>query len=265
VTVSLRPEEYFSQATLAREQETIFRRTWQLAGLEDALHRDGDWIATSVGGRSVVVQSFGGELAAFDNVCIHRGARIRCEPRGNGTLRCAYHGWTYDARGVPVEVPNRASFPSLPPDLSLRRWQVARLGPLVFVRRAAFGPPLDAALKAPPPPLRGAPASFEAVVRANWKLVLEEALERGAELLLFPSLLVWRPDSEGTVLEHWRPTGPGSAAVTAHVFGGAGGGALDARRVANLERLQAGREEGNEPVGADERVAPFLRTYVEFL
>nr|WP_246463142.1 Rieske 2Fe-2S domain-containing protein [Nitrospirillum iridis] len=53
----------------------------------------------------VVVQNFQGVLKAFRNVCSHRYALIHDQPCGRGLLRCAYHGWVYDAAGVPIGIP----------------------------------------------------------------------------------------------------------------------------------------------------------------
>ncbi|MDG3443022.1 Rieske 2Fe-2S domain-containing protein [Nitrospirillum amazonense] len=53
----------------------------------------------------VVVQNFQGALKAFRNVCSHRYALIHDQPCGRGLLRCPYHGWVYDAAGVPIGIP----------------------------------------------------------------------------------------------------------------------------------------------------------------
>ncbi|WP_044564337.1 Rieske 2Fe-2S domain-containing protein [Azospirillum sp. B4] len=53
----------------------------------------------------VVAQNFQGALKAFRNVCSHRYALIHDQPCGRGLLRCPYHGWVYDAAGVPIGIP----------------------------------------------------------------------------------------------------------------------------------------------------------------
>lgn len=42
---------------------------------------------------------------AFDDRCVHRGASLSLGEIDGSCLRCAYHGWAYDADGVVVEVP----------------------------------------------------------------------------------------------------------------------------------------------------------------
>ena len=49
-----------------------------------------------------MVQNFQGELRAFDNVCLHRGAELQWETEGVRPLTCRYHGWGYDAGGEPA-------------------------------------------------------------------------------------------------------------------------------------------------------------------
>jgi choline monooxygenase len=62
----------------------------------------------------VVVRLDDGSLAAWHNVCQHRGARIvgesgRCQ---NGRFNCPWHGFSYDLEGTVHGVPLRPSFDS---------------------------------------------------------------------------------------------------------------------------------------------------------
>ena len=63
-------------------------------------------VAVELLGRHWVLARIGGKLAAFVDACPHRllplsGGRI-CD----ATLRCAYHGWEYDALGAAVTIPS---------------------------------------------------------------------------------------------------------------------------------------------------------------
>ena len=64
-------------------------------------------------GQSVVVTRLDdGSVAAFHNVCQHRGARL-VDGAGScptGKFRCPWHGFVYDLRGVVGAVPLRGSF-----------------------------------------------------------------------------------------------------------------------------------------------------------
>jgi phenylpropionate dioxygenase-like ring-hydroxylating dioxygenase large terminal subunit len=64
-------------------------------------------------GEDVVIWRHGTQVMAWQDLCIHRGARLSLGKVENGTLECAYHGWTYDTAGQCVKIPAHPS--QLPP------------------------------------------------------------------------------------------------------------------------------------------------------
>src|SRR5215213_10035941 len=115
MTTALEPDLYVDPAALAREQEAIFARSWQLAGHVADVAAPGRFLTVQVGVESVlVVRGDDGRLRAFRNVCRHRAARLR-EGRGDcgKALRCPYHGWTYRTDGTLIGVPEARSFSRL--------------------------------------------------------------------------------------------------------------------------------------------------------
>jgi phenylpropionate dioxygenase-like ring-hydroxylating dioxygenase large terminal subunit len=54
-------------------------------------------------------------VAAFKDLCIHRGAALSLGRISEGRLTCMYHGWQYDRTGACVHIP------SLPPGSSIPR------------------------------------------------------------------------------------------------------------------------------------------------
>lgn len=123
---------------------------WHFLTLTDALAEHGDFATTRIGAVPVVVQNFRGALKGFRNICSHRFALIHSDPAGSGLLRCPYHGWTYDADGVPTGIPFNDSDFSLNKDarreLALVPVAVDACGRFVFVRVGQAGPPLAAQL-----------------------------------------------------------------------------------------------------------------------
>lgn len=189
------PSLYTDSDVFEHERQTLFARVWQVAGFASDLAATDDYVTTEIGGKSVVVQNFDGELKAFANVCSHRFARIRCDAKGNGKLRCSYHGWIYNAEGIPYSIPSRPRFDDLQDraqvaKLALRAYDVDRCGGLIFVREQAAQEP---GMRAPS--LREFLAdsypivetmslafgrladSYEVVVSANWKATVENTLE----------------------------------------------------------------------------------------
>jgi phenylpropionate dioxygenase-like ring-hydroxylating dioxygenase large terminal subunit len=54
-------------------------------------------------------------VAAFKDLCIHRGTALSLGTINDGRLTCAYHGWEYDRSGACVRIP------ALPPGSSIPR------------------------------------------------------------------------------------------------------------------------------------------------
>ncbi|MGA1860501.1 Rieske 2Fe-2S domain-containing protein [Azospirillum sp. 11R-A] len=110
------------------------------------------FVTTRVEAVPLVAQNIKGRVVAFRNVCTHRFAVIHGEPSGCGPLRCPYHGWSFDADGVPVGLPFNPTDFQLEAEgrrrLALHPASLARCGRLVFIRVAAEGPSLEEELGA---------------------------------------------------------------------------------------------------------------------
>ncbi|MXO89931.1 aromatic ring-hydroxylating oxygenase subunit alpha [Pontixanthobacter aquaemixtae] len=100
-------EAYISREYAAQEQERLWRKVWLQAGRTEDLKKAGDFITYEIGSDSVViVLDESGDLAAYHNVCPHRGRRLVDVPSGErnacGTRKnfiCGYHGWTFGLDG----------------------------------------------------------------------------------------------------------------------------------------------------------------------
>jgi phenylpropionate dioxygenase-like ring-hydroxylating dioxygenase large terminal subunit len=179
---------YCSEEVFDRESTDIFARNWVFVGMRSAVAEHNEWIRTSVAGQSVVVQNFQGDIRCFQNVCSHRFCEIRLDEKGIGPLRCPYHGWTYDAEGVPVGIPHRPRFDGLTPEclggLALLRYRVELCGDLIFVcldadahgLRVATGDFFAEVLAISSQMERQIDAS-EWDIDCNWKILVENTLE----------------------------------------------------------------------------------------
>lgn len=95
------------------ERRAVLRRSWLIAGRSSELPSEGDWILYEGHGETVVVaRQPNGSVAAFHNVCQHRGARLTRGEASGCTRRftCPWHGWVYDTTGDLVGVPERQDF-----------------------------------------------------------------------------------------------------------------------------------------------------------
>ncbi len=136
-------DDYRDRALFDLERDHIFESNWHFAGFARDVAGHQDYLVAPVGGKSIVVQNFQGELKAFLNVCTHRFSAIRRECRGNGPLQCQYHGWVFDGRGIPSGISQIKEFDDITPqrreELALERWDTEQCGELIFVRKSGAG------------------------------------------------------------------------------------------------------------------------------
>ena len=93
---------YQDPDVLAAEQRLVFEGpVWNFLCLETDIPQTGDWRTTFVGRMPVVVvRSDTGDIAGFENRCLHRGALICFDNAGNAKdFTCVYHAWRYDLSG----------------------------------------------------------------------------------------------------------------------------------------------------------------------
>ncbi|HET7631656.1 MAG TPA: Rieske 2Fe-2S domain-containing protein [Gemmatimonadaceae bacterium] len=129
-------QRFTDPALFEREQERL-GAAWTLLAFTGELARDGDWLRTTLGGRSIFVQRFGDELRGFENVCAHRFFPLRTAERGNGPIRCGFHHWQYNKEGAAAGIPKcKEMFGCGPREVGarLRRVEVATCGALLFGR-----------------------------------------------------------------------------------------------------------------------------------
>lgn len=100
-------------------------------------------------GEDLVLWRHAGGIAAFDDRCPHRGARLSLGRVVGDQLQCAYHGWCFDGAGACRSIPAVPGF--VPPaGHGAQAWQVAQAHGLVWLARDPLQPA--------PPDLPGLPA-----------------------------------------------------------------------------------------------------------
>jgi len=139
-TAPIPKQRYLSRAYAELERRHLWSRVWHLAGFERDVPNPGDWFTYEIGRESVVVvRQRDGRLAAFHNVCMHRGNRLVEPGRGNARgFVCLFHGWRYGVDGALTEALDAETFPQgcPPEELSLRPVRCACAG-TPFVRTRA--------------------------------------------------------------------------------------------------------------------------------
>jgi choline monooxygenase len=179
---------YVDPDVLRREQERIFRGTWQYVGHTGQLAEPGTFFTTTLGGLPVVVtRARDGEVRAFLNVCRHRGFPVASGSGKRATLQCPYHAWTYELDGSLRAAPRSDEEPAFPREqLGLCAIAVGTWGPFVFANSDRDAEPLTVALGSMPAQVAELGLDVDSLVHymrwesesaANWKIVCENFLE----------------------------------------------------------------------------------------
>lgn len=179
---------YLSDDTLADEIDKLFKAQWLFVGLTSELDRNNSFVTLDILGISLVVQNFGGNLRALQNICTHRFNKIQTEDRGRRRLMCGYHAWSFDQTGFPFGRPKRDQFPAdtaeARENLCLPNYPVEICGSFVFVNMGRSAPPLREYLGDLYEDLETISAAMGQEIHydlvphnANWKLLVENVLE----------------------------------------------------------------------------------------
>jgi Rieske 2Fe-2S family protein len=117
--MTLPRERYFSKEWFDRDVERVFERSWLLAGYASQIPEPGDFFTFDLVDTNVVVaRTEIGKIAAFHNVCRHRGTRFCTEQSGHVKkgFTCRFHGWTYGLDGT------LTAAPQMPDDFDCAQW-----------------------------------------------------------------------------------------------------------------------------------------------
>jgi len=183
------PARYYTEpAQFEREMERIHFQMWLCAGRAETVGAPGRYVLRQVGNAHVILLRDEAErLAAFHNVCRHRGTRLCEEEEGQfpARIQCGYHGWTYRLDGTLAAAPHMDGVEGFrEADYPLRRVAVAEWDGHVFINLSDDPPPLASQLAELPGKFR--PWRMEELrmverrvysLKANWKLVFQNYSE----------------------------------------------------------------------------------------
>lgn len=89
---------------MAMLDDRVLRDDWHVVGRVTDLSPD-SVTAFRLLGTDLVIWNAGGGFQVWDDLCIHRGAKLSGGKVTGGCLQCPYHGWTYDRSGECVRIP----------------------------------------------------------------------------------------------------------------------------------------------------------------
>jgi len=114
-------------------------------------------VAATLLGERLVVYRAGGQVAALDDLCIHRGTPLSLGWIDGEELVCAYHGWGYAAGGACVRIPSLPPGRAIPPKATVAAYRAEERHGLVWV-----------ALEEPRDPIPDYPEAGMAGYRTLW-------------------------------------------------------------------------------------------------
>ncbi|MEL0614946.1 aromatic ring-hydroxylating dioxygenase subunit alpha [Marinomonas arenicola] len=184
-------KNYTDPAIFELEMKKIFSRCWHFAGLVEDLSQNNHYLTVQAGYNNLVItRNDRGGLNAFHNSCRHRGMKIL---EGSGKmphshLSCPYHDWTYNWQGELKGLPHeKTQFKGLNKAcLSLKPATVGICRGMLWVHPDQDATPLEnyfAAMSEHLAPYRieeliePKGETFDTVIAANWKLVVENYID----------------------------------------------------------------------------------------
>ena len=185
---------YLDAELFALEMQRLWARSWLYVGHTSQVPQPGDFITALLGTQPVLMlRQADRAVAVLLNRCAHKGAQLTVEPSGNAgrTLRCPYHAWSYRLDGTLLGIPLREGYAApcfddapaakgLSPygDVAVHRGFVFARGSEAGVSFIEWAGELRGAIdlladRSPQGELRIAGGVLRTVVRANWKIYLE--------------------------------------------------------------------------------------------
>ena len=94
------PVEPFTSPEYARaEGDRLWAKVWQAACRLEEIPNVGDYVTYDILDESIIVVRTGDGIAAYYNVCQHRGRRLTKGCGHTAKFYCRFHGWTWDIAG----------------------------------------------------------------------------------------------------------------------------------------------------------------------
>ncbi|MSP25380.1 MAG: aromatic ring-hydroxylating dioxygenase subunit alpha [Myxococcales bacterium] len=172
----------------ALERRAVFGASWQAVARVEQLGVPGAYLSGCLTGMPwVIVRADNGKLAAYHNVCRHKGREV---VRGHGVLGelvCGYHAWSYSLDGRLRSAPRVGGIQDFDrEEMSLTPILVETWGRWVFINIDLAAEPLAVALSGLAQRMSGRDwlgyrflQSTEWVIQSNWKAVVDNYLDGG--------------------------------------------------------------------------------------
>ncbi len=181
----LEPWCYADPDFARKELAELFIPAWHCVGVLAEFPKEGDFRTITLLDRPLILWRKGDGVHVFLNVCAHRFSKLTDRACGNADrLTCQYHGWQYDQAGYTQRIPDAQSFRPLGGQgLGLKKLKTLVCGQAVFAslnnqaRLDATIPRHAQTFRKLFGENRRLVFGMQQDVAANWKVVLENAVE----------------------------------------------------------------------------------------
>jgi phenylpropionate dioxygenase-like ring-hydroxylating dioxygenase large terminal subunit len=196
-------EAYISADYARQEARKLWRRVWQVACREEEIPEIGDFYTYDIAEESIIIARVGpgaADIAAYHNVCPHRGRRLTSGCGKTKRFFCRYHGWQWNLDGRNHKVVDREDWGGVLSEEFLRLPQVklARWAGFVFVNLDPNSEPLESFLGNVPywlDPFEIGKMRYKwrqwLHFPCNWKVALEAFIEGYHVGTSHPQILRW--------------------------------------------------------------------------
>lgn len=141
------PSRYYSSGFKDKEWQSLWTKTWQIAGVESDIPEPGDYLVYTVLHEQIlVVRQEDNSVCAFYNVCPHRGNRIAISDFGSvANFTCAFHSWQFRLNGELKQVTDEETFRSevICDKPGLKKVLCETLAGIIFINLDPEAPPLE--------------------------------------------------------------------------------------------------------------------------
>ncbi len=201
--------------------DPVLLNDWHVVARSEDL-AEGGILSVRLLGTDLVLWRLNGQTLAWQDLCIHRGARLSLGRVSGQTLVCPYHGWTYNSAGECVHIPAHPD-QKAPAKARTQAYQARESYGLIWVslgRPAGDVPPLPEwedstyrkVLCGPYRYRSHAPRAIENFLDVAHLPIVHEGLlgveeraeigdyevETGPEGIVASNIRVWQPNPDGT-------------------------------------------------------------------
>jgi phthalate 4,5-dioxygenase len=155
----------------------LMRMYWQPAALVEELAAERPLKAVRLLGQDLVLfRDENGRLGLLDRDCPHRGADLAFGRLEHGGLRCAFHGWLFDAQGRCLETPAEPENSNLCSGIRQKSYPVIERNGIIFAYLGAGEPPALPDFDCFVAPQTHTFA-FKGLIECNWLQALEVGID----------------------------------------------------------------------------------------